>query len=318
MRSVLTVGQQLSPKDVSVIIATFKRPHLLEQALNSFLFLDTSGLEWEVLIVDNADDSATKKVVTNFSNQISKKYLVEKNRGKNNALNRAIPEARGEIVVFTDDDILADAKWLKEIWKGTRRWPEHYVFGGRSLASFPDGQGMPFEHEFFTGAFAIADWDIPEGPYEADKVWGLNMAIRALIFNQGWRFNPKLGPNGTDRCILGDETELTGRLSAAGFNALYLPKALVFHQIQKESLNYKWLYKRAFILGQQNAYFDSKSNLPINGRIPRYLIQRLLKSYVLFFMAMFSKDQKLKFERGVSYWETRGSIYYYRNSFHDM
>ena len=117
-------------KNISIIVATFRRPVLLEQTLKSFLALDTAGLNWEVLIVDNADDPETKKAALNYSERIPLRYFAELKRGKNNALNRALPEAQGELFVFTDDDVVVEKDWLVEIWNGVKRWPGNHVFGG--------------------------------------------------------------------------------------------------------------------------------------------------------------------------------------------
>lgn len=297
---------------ISVIIASFKRLFLLEQTLRSLLLLDTTGLDWEVLIVDNANDQETKKVAMNFSGRLPLKYLVELKRGKNNALNRAVSEAQGELFVFTDDDVIVEKNWLLEISEGVRRWPGYNVFGGRCLPKYPEGEGMPFEHPFFEGAFSVADWDIPEGCYESHRVWGPNMAIRSSIFKNGWSFDPMLGPKGSKFCILGDETDLTGRLEEAGYPPVYLPGAVVYHQIQKERMNFKSMFRRAFSIGQQNAHLDKRQGIPRILGAPRYMIRRLCRAFVDYhILSLFSKDKKMRFDRGLIYWETMGSLYYW-------
>jgi hypothetical protein len=299
-------------KNISVIVATFKRPFLLEQTLRSFLSLDTTRLDWEVLIVDNANDQETKKIVKNFSGQIPLKYFVELKRGKNNALNRAIPEAQGELFVFTDDDVIVEKNWLLEIWNGVRRWPDNHVFGGRCLPKYPEGEKMPFDHPFFEGAFSIADWDIPEGCYESHRVWGPNMAIRSSIFKNGWSFDPTLGPKGSKFCILGDETDLTGRLEEAGYLPVYLPAAVVYHQIQRERMNFKWMFRRAFSIGQQNARLDKRQDIPRILGAPRYMVRKLCRAFIDFHIrSLFSTNSRMRFERGLIYWETKGSLYYW-------
>ena len=188
-------------------------------------------------MVDNAGGERTRKTVTKFSNKLPIKYLVEMKPGKNNALNTALPQAEGEIFVFTDDDIVADPNWLIEIREGMKRWSEYHVFDGRILPKWPNGKGILFEHPFLKGAYTIADWDIPEGFYSARRVWGPNMAIRASIFRNGWRYDPNIGPGGSQNYIMGSETELVNRLEEAGYRAVYLPRSFVFHQIRPEQMN---------------------------------------------------------------------------------
>ena len=47
--------------DISVILATYHRPEILNRTLESFCSLDTNLLKWEVLVVDNAYDIKTQK-----------------------------------------------------------------------------------------------------------------------------------------------------------------------------------------------------------------------------------------------------------------
>jgi hypothetical protein len=113
--------------------------------------------------------------------------------------------------------------------------------------SRPQVQQASFDH-----AYAIADWVQPEGPYRASRVYGPNMAIRASVFHAGWSFDPAIGPDGTDTYIPGSETDPTMRLERAGFPAVYLPRALVLHQIRAEQLGLEWLSQRAFRKGRED------------------------------------------------------------------
>ena len=47
--------------DISVVLATYHRPEMLNRTLESFCSLDTKTLKWEVLVVDNAYDIKTER-----------------------------------------------------------------------------------------------------------------------------------------------------------------------------------------------------------------------------------------------------------------
>lgn len=296
---------------ISVLLSTLKRPSLLEQTLKGFSSLETSAIDWELLVVDNADDEETREIVRQYSGRMPVKYLLEPRRGKNHALNHALEHAQGELFVFTDDDVLPERDWLTEMWEGSKRWPDNHVFGGRVLPRFPGNRSLPFEHEFFLGAFVIADWDLPEGCYEAHMVWGPNMAVRSEIFRNGWRFNPNVGPDGTDEYASGSETNLTMRLEREGYRPVYLPRSLVYHQIREEQLENRWLFRRAFRLGQQAGHYETRTDLSMIFGIPRYLIPQVCKAYLKFVLSSLSGDRRSRFEHGILYWETRGTIYWY-------
>jgi len=299
--------------DISVIFATFRRPKLLEETLNSFLSLQTKNLTWEIRLVDNAGDRETEIVAEKFAKRLPLHFLTVTKRGKNNALNKAIQEAQGKLFVFTDDDVIVDPNWLTEISDGANRWPENNVFGGKILPKFPDGQALPFEHPFLFGAFAIADYDIPEGIYPAHRVWGPNMVIRGFLFKEGWKFNEAIGPDGSSTYIPGSEVDLTNRLEKAGNLAVYLPKSSVQHQIRSEQLDIDWLYGRAFRFGLEFSHEENKSDLSMLFGVPRYLMRRIVKAYILVALSFFMKDKKTRFDRGILLRETRGRIHWYRN-----
>lgn len=299
--------------DISVILATYKRPKLIEETLNSFLSLHIENLTWEIILVDNAGDRDTEIVAKKFAKLLPLHYLTVTKRGKNNALNEAISEARGKIFVFTDDDVTVEPDWLIEIWEGAHRWPDINVFGGKILPKYLEGQVPPFDHPFLLSAYAIADYDIPEGTYPAYRVWGPNMAIRGLLFKEGWKFNPAIGPDGSTTYVPGSETDLTRRLEKGGNPSVYLPKSLVNHQIRREQLDMDWLYGRAFRFGQQYSHEEDKSNISMCFGIPWRLIRRIIKAYMLVALSIFrNKGKKRNFDRRLFLWETRGRIYWYR------
>ena len=298
--------------DISVIFSTYKRANLLEETLNSFLSLQTENLRWEIILVDNAGDRETEIVAKKFTEKLPLHFLTVTKRGKNNALNRAITEGQGKLFVFTDDDVVVAPNWLMEMWEGANRWPDKHVFGGKILPKFPDGQNPPVDHPFLSGAYAIADYDIPEGIYPAHRVWGPNMAIRGVLFKEGWKFNEAIGPDGSTTYVPGSEIDLTNRLEKAGNPSIYLPKSLVRHHIRSEQLDIKWLYGRAFRFGQQYSNEEDKSNIPFMFGIPRHLIRKIVKAYILVLLSFFNKDEKTKFDRWIILWKVRGRIRWYR------
>lgn len=296
--------------DISVLLATYCRDKILYRTLQSFCSLDTKELKWEVLVVDNADDEKTREVFNHYQKVLPIKYLFEPKRGKTNAMNTAVEIAKGKLLVFTDDDIIADRNWLIEIWEGSKRWPDYSIFGGRILPEFPPGKiPIPKEHPFFNGAFVVADWNCNEGPYKAENVWGPNMAVSSFIFRQGWRFNPNLGPNGTNY-LMGDETEFVLRLERQGIKPVYLPKSLVYHQIRPEQLKAKWLYRRAFITGRSRAWKAGQPNATQIFGVPRFLIREFVENKIKQMFYLFRERDFINY--GIEYWITKGMIYQYK------
>jgi glycosyltransferase involved in cell wall biosynthesis len=100
---------------MSVIIPTRDRPESLAACLDALLLLHYP--HYEIIVVDNTPTtSATADLVQQKYGHISMiRYLREDGRGASCARNLGIREAHGEILAFTDDDVVVDTYWLAQI-----------------------------------------------------------------------------------------------------------------------------------------------------------------------------------------------------------
>jgi glycosyltransferase involved in cell wall biosynthesis len=298
--------------DISVLLATHRRDDRLRSTLESFTRMEPKGLRWEALVIDNAGEASTRVMVEAFRGALDVKYVIERTPGKNNALNTGLSRATGSLFVFTDDDVIVAPDWLARTWEGAARWATRCVFGGRILPCWPPaGLTLPLSADdpALQGALGIADWDLPEGPMPAIQVRGANMSARASVFGAGWRFNPAIGPRSGDY-IMGSETEFTVRLERTGLGAVYLPGALVRHQVRAEQLQTHWLYRRSFRNGRGLAfhanYFPSAPRL---FGVPRFLWKQLAVSGVRRLIAVAKLDNGAALRNGMDYWRWRGYLH---------
>lgn len=297
--------------NISVLIATYKRPELLKATLESFLSLNISGIDWEILIADNCGDAATEQAINDFKSKLPITFIVERKRGKNNALNSLLLLAKGELMVFTDDDIIAERNWIISLWQGAVKWKEFNVFGGKTLAKWPNNTHFKYKlkEKRINTFFGTTYSGHKEGPYFAQEAFGANMAIRKCIFDAGWRYNPSVGPKG-ENYIMGSETELLSRLEVAGDKAVYLPSAIVYHQIRKEQLTKKWLYRRAFKAGRSIIFHENNtSNISLLFGTRRYLIRNLAVILVKRVFIYLTFNQTRRLEAGLMCWLILGEIY---------
>src|SRR5690606_11927646 len=96
---------------VTVAVCTRERPDDLTQCLRALDELDYPHLD--LVVVDNAPADGANAAVCAAYPRVRR--IVEPRPGLNWARNRAVLEARGEIVAFTDDDVQVDASWVSEI-----------------------------------------------------------------------------------------------------------------------------------------------------------------------------------------------------------
>lgn len=300
---------------VSILMSTFKRAIVLRETLESMAAMQPPGCNWELLCVDNSGDQETKSVVAEFKSLLPVRYLVERKRGKNAALNAGIRGARGAVLVFTDDDVTVDEDWLRELKAGFERWPDAAVFGGRIVPRFPTGVA-PYElRSILTkAAFVEADWGIPEGYYSPLRVWGPNMAVRSTVFDRGFRFDESVGPSGEDYAN-GSETSFVLEVARQGFEPVYLPGALVHHRIRPEQMTLKWLKGRAFRAGRGAARRQEIERAKLWLGVPRYLYRAIVEAWIAWaWSSVWRKDESARVERLMQFHHCRGRIHELRSS----
>lgn len=239
---------------VSVILCTYNRCESLPLALESVAASRMpESVDWEVLVVDNNSKDRTRAVTSEFClrHPGRVRYLFEAQQGLSNARNAGIQEARGEIIAFTDDDVIVEPTWLQnltaslhdDIWVGAGgrvcppqdfRQPDWLTIDGGIMDS--------------SGVLALFDPGTIAGKLEKPP-FGANMAFRRSMFERYGGFRPDLGRCG-DSLIGNEDTEFGGRLLAAEECLYYEPSAIVFHPVPKERLNRKYFLAWWFAYGR--------------------------------------------------------------------
>jgi O-antigen biosynthesis protein len=219
---------------LSVIICTRDRPHDLAVCLRGIERLDPPP--YEVLIVDNAP--ATEATAELLRRQYSNfRYVREDTPGLDHARNRGLREAQGELVAFTDDDVVVDPRWVGALSDAFAADPslglvtgliEPYELETEAQVLFEryGGFGRGYRRTYvqaWPGA-ALSWTQIGAGQLGA----GANMAMRRRIFDEIGFFDPALDV-GTPTLGGGDH-EIFHRLIKSGWLCLYEPAALVRHR----------------------------------------------------------------------------------------
>src|SRR5213593_3681732 len=117
--------------DLTVAICTWNRWRLLHQALEQMTKLVIPhDVEWELLVVNNNCTDATDRVIEEFASRLPLRRLFEPKPGLSNARNAAVREARGEYILWTDDDTQVDEHWVATYVRAFQQWPNAAFFGG--------------------------------------------------------------------------------------------------------------------------------------------------------------------------------------------
>jgi glucosyl-dolichyl phosphate glucuronosyltransferase len=216
---------------ITVAICTYNRSDLLERTFDRMQELAVpAGSEWELLVVNNACTDDTDAVLGRWTGRLPLRRVFEPKPGQSAARNCALREGRGDLILWTDDDVLVDREWMRALTRGLRTQATDLVFG----RSVPHWLGevpnwfSPLHH----GRFAILDYG--DEPFVATDLsrtfYGLNFgAVRDTLRRLGG-FDESVG-FGPDGGMGGDDLDLFRRALAAQLRMLYVPEAVVEHMI---------------------------------------------------------------------------------------
>src|SRR5262245_2438625 len=114
----------LTSPSISVVIPTLNRAGLLDQTLDSLGKQSLSRHQYEVIVVDDGSSDTTPNVCRRHSSKVALRYFRLMHSGTSAAKNLGIMTAASPIVLFFDDDDLADSDLLKEHLEGHQKHPE--------------------------------------------------------------------------------------------------------------------------------------------------------------------------------------------------
>jgi GT2 family glycosyltransferase len=224
-----------APPFTTVVVATRERAGQLARALDSLLTQDHP--RFEIVVVDNAPvtDETRELVERKYAERV--RYVCEPVPGLAAAHNAGLDAVRGEVVAFTDDDVVADPRWLTEL---TAPFAADAGLGCSTGLILPARLTTPAQvllesHGGFAKGFTPRTYDParPPGdeplfPFTAGRFGsGANMAFRTAVLRSVGGFDPATGAGTAARG--GDDLYGFVRVLAQGHRLHYTPYALVWH-----------------------------------------------------------------------------------------
>ncbi len=223
------------PPMVSVIVCTRDRDELLPHCLDSVVRIDYPRIE--LIVVDNAPSSDATEVLVRSRYAGRIRYVREPVPGLSWARNRGLSVARGEICAFTDDDAIADPRWVTAVVEAFRSDDRIACVTGLVLPAELDTDAQLLL-ERYSGSgrgFAARSWSL-RGPLEDPLIqfsvgrfgMGANMAFRTAVIRSLGGFDRATGvgtPSQGGEDLLAFQQVLT-----AGHTVAYQPDAIVWHR----------------------------------------------------------------------------------------
>ena len=224
---------------LSVIICTYNRAKYIGPLLKSIAANDLAKEEYEILLVDNNCTDNTREICESYSAKnpdVQFRYTIEPEQGLSAAKNRGIKEAKGDILVFIDDDALVDTWYLRTYAEWLESHPETMACGGPIEPLYETAEPTwmtPYTKALLTAWMNYGDdvREYPKGRYPG----GGNAAYRKVVFEQVGLFNTALGRKGGN--LMGsEEKDIFDKMHALNMQVLYLPTPVLHHIIPQAKL----------------------------------------------------------------------------------
>ncbi len=223
-------GVNIEASSASIIIPTFNGAARIGNCLDS-LVKQTAGRNVEILVVDDGSTDNTPNVVRGYS---SVRLITQANAGPASARNRGAMEARGKILLFTDDDCVPMPDWLEAM-----------------LGPFKDQEVVGAKGVYRTHQRSLAARFVQ---IEYEDKYRLMAGLPSIDFIDTYsaafrrdRFLEMTGYDTSFPVACAEDIELSYRMSARGWKMKFVPAAIVYHTHPDTLSRYlKKKYKFAF------------------------------------------------------------------------
>ena len=202
----------------SVVVPTYERPNDLRKCLDS-LGLDNQGkqVSYEVIVTDDSKSDRCRKLVETKFPEIS--WGKGKQNGPAGNRNAGVKRAKGEWIVFVDDDCIADKKFLNSYHKAIQNYPDTILFEGKI---YPDRPRKTWAE------------CCPENS-NGNMFWTSNLCVKKEVFNKVGGFDESFK-------VAYEDIDFAYRVNLLGFPPKFVSEASVCHPwrtLKKEGNNWK-------------------------------------------------------------------------------
>ncbi len=198
----------------SVIIPTYRRPHLLDRCLSAVAGQEVAPDDFEVIVADDAASEQSRRQVERRAGHFpfSVRYLaVTATQGPAAARNAGWRAARGQILAFTDDDCIPDAHWLRAGLDAFERDHQIAAATGRMVVPLPENP---------------TDYERNEAGLEQAEFVTANCFVRRDILDAIGGFDEQF------TAAWREDSDLHFRLLRGGYRIVRTADAVVVHPVR--------------------------------------------------------------------------------------
>lgn len=218
---------------ISVVICTYNNADSLKITIDQLMGQSLKAPQlFEFIVVDNNSKDHTNNIVKSYRSEKTPYHSIfEPRQGLSHARNTGVAAAKGEYILFTDDDAELHPDWLESYLSKIRSTHADCIFGRISVIW---DQPKPWWYDDrYSGFFAVINYGDKKF-IAADKktpFFGKNFCIKKDFLIDMGGFDPELGRKGDD-LIGGEEILIFNRLIERNMMVLYFPDIDVGHRLK--------------------------------------------------------------------------------------
>lgn len=207
---------------VSVIVPTYNAERTIEKCLNAISHQTYPRNDYEIIVVDDGSLDNSKNIIDKFSDI---HYVWQSNKGPSAARNAGAQQARGEIIVYTDSDCIAQPDWLEKMLKP---FDDPNVIGAKGVYLTQQKELLArFAQKEFEERYRV----LAQHKY-IDFVDSYSAAFRKKEFLNVGGFDTQFSVANNE------DVELSYKLAGKGYKMVFVPDAVVYHTHSSNFFSY--------------------------------------------------------------------------------
>ena len=237
----------------SFVTCTYNRRENLRRTLESLCEQTISPNDYEIIVIDNNSSDKTVDVCDEIKEKHFEKkirYFRETSQGLSFALNRGIKEAKGDFIIYIDDDETIGPKHLERLDKYLKEYEDAVLIGTQVVPIYEGEKPKWMSHftqrligGYFNAGNSVKKLDKGNYPGTGHTI------IKRGLYDQFGFYNTELGRTGYS--LMGaEDKDMIFRLISNNIECYYFPDIPIYHHIPKEKLTDEFFDKLTFSIGK--------------------------------------------------------------------
>ncbi|MFW3386637.1 UNVERIFIED_CONTAM: glycosyltransferase family 2 protein [Kocuria sp. CPCC 205274] len=236
---------------ISVVVCSFSEQRWDELCAALASLQQQSLVPEEIVLVIDHNDELFERAVGAFDRVTITRNTAEK--GLSGARNTGTETARGNIILFLDDDATADHRWVEHMVAPLED-PDVVGVGGFAIPAWEGGVAPHWFPEEFYWVVGCSYRGLPGHREQIRNPIGATMAFRASSLRECNGFASTLGRIG-DKPVGCEETDLSLRIAAEQpqSRVVLARDAVVYHRVPRQRQTTRYFLRRCYWEGVSKA-----------------------------------------------------------------